>query len=236
MVEIVTGRGVLEVDDCELVLELYGFNPSEFEKGTVNPRPDFDYRVHSTGLPIEITFPGNRVNLEDVESWVSDYRLSKVKRELNITTPLSRKNDLIDKILEEDMVAYARAEREFQAFFKPHPDIEAMRTERPRPVLVVEAMYDMGRRADLGDEVDAVREMNEDELGINIAKIESNADNGSILVYPLETYLDIDDISSLDFSVGDVARDIAEGITGGRIPDEETAKFNRVMVTCTMLG
>jgi len=226
--------------ECEVILEMYGVTQDIRQIVINEANSTFDDIRISEGLPMEIYFTRKRGDYKKIKKFVffSEQVLANSMQEDTVSySIISRavENDNIDILTDEiDHVASFQAKKQFDAYLKPNEDVLATQNMRPRPSIVFELMYDVPRQADLGEVQDSMQEMIDDGVMGNLGEVKVMNERDSIIAIPLNTAVDVDDYSVVDFDINGIAQDIASDIMGSEV--RQSPELERITVTCTKVG
>lgn len=223
--------------ECKVILEMYGVT-GDIRQIVINEanRTFEDIRI-SEGLPMEIYFTRKRGDYKKIKEFVflTEQLLANSMQEdtvsYSVITRAVENND-IDMLTDEiDHVASFQAIKQFDAYLKPNEDVLATQNMRPRPSIVFELMYDVPRQADLSEVESSMQEMIDEGMMGNLGEVEIMEDRDSIIAIPLNTAVDVDDYSVVDFNMDGIAQEVASDIMGTEI--RQSPELERITVTCT---
>lgn len=223
-------------EECKVILEMFGIVEG-IEQTAISKADDtFDNIEITPGIPFEIEFKDKRADYQDIRNYAffmeqylanhhAGYPITAFRLERMIKNGETK--EMVDRLGDGSL----RAMREFEAYMKPHEDINRIYDLNPRPKIVFELHYDVPRGAELKSAYRDMQEQIDDNLMGNIGEIELLEDRGVIMLIPLKSVFDIDDYNSIDFNMGGIAEEVAADMTGVDLGTEP--RLERTIVTCT---
>jgi len=79
-----------------------------------------------------------------------------------------------------------------------------------------------------------MQEMIDDGVMGNLGEVKVMDERDSIIAIPLNTAVDVDDYSVVDFDINGIAQELASEFTGTEI--RQSPELERITVTCTKVG